>query len=318
MSNDEAGTGRTDRIVLAVCAAAFIGANLYLFWSGRFPEREGGLPDWTLTLGRITAAAITLAIFSFLYKDNPVFRAVENLFVGLGVGVTFHIYWFNYLKPNIYDRLVHPLFSPTATVQSGDYWLIIPVFLGVMTLTRMSRRLGWISRYPLGFLIGYGAGFAIQPTIHSLILRQVERTMVPAGMHWIGWATFGAIAVLAIFTAYYASAGGRQALVLEVACGAVAVAYVICRNTAALQDYPRVAQAFVAMDRLAIMVGVFTVLCYFFFSLEHKGALGVASRTGIMFLMVAFGASFGYTVMARESLLIGRLQFLLGEWLGLL
>jgi len=39
---------------------------------------------------------------------------------------------------------------------------------------------------------------------------------------------------------------------------------------------------------------------------------------GIVFLMVSFGASFGYTVMARESLLIDRFQFLLGDWLHLL
>ncbi len=44
----------------------------------------------------------------------------------------------------------------------------------------------------------------------------------------------------------------------------------------------------------------------------------MAWRLGIIFLMVAFGASFGYTVMTRKSLLIGRSQFLLGEWLELL
>jgi len=36
---------------------------------------------------------------------------------------------------------------------------------------------------------------------------------------------------------------------------------------------------------------------------------------GIWFLMVSFGASFGYTVMGRVSLLIGRVQFLIYEWL---
>jgi len=35
------------------------------------------------------------------------------------------------------------------------------------------------------------------------------------------------------------------------------------------------------------------------------------------FLMVSFGAGYGYTVMSRISLLIGRLQFLLYDWLGL-
>ena len=37
----------------------------------------------------------------------------------------------------------------------------------------------------------------------------------------------------------------------------------------------------------------------------------------MLMLIVAFGASFGFTVMGRLSLLIGRVQFLLFEWLKL-
>ena len=66
------------------------------------------------------------------------------------------------------------------------------------------------------------------------------------------------------------------------------------------------------------VVGVFATLVYFFFSKEHKGLLGGTAKLGIWFLMVAFGASFGYTVMARVSLLIGRLTFLLRDWLHLI
>jgi hypothetical protein len=40
------------------------------------------------------------------------------------------------------------------------------------------------------------------------------------------------------------------------------------------------------------------------------------SRVGLVFLMVGFGAGYGYTVMSRVSLLIGRFQFLLETWLG--
>ena len=40
-----------------------------------------------------------------------------------------------------------------------------------------------------------------------------------------------------------------------------------------------------------------------------------AAKLGILYLMVAFGASFGYTVMGRVSLLIGRITFLLRDWL---
>lgn len=66
------------------------------------------------------------------------------------------------------------------------------------------------------------------------------------------------------------------------------------------------------------MIGVFAVLTYFFFSKEHRGALGAVAKLGIWFLMVAFGASFGYTVMGRVSLLIGRMTFLLRDWLHII
>ena len=68
-------------------------------------------------------------------------------------------------------------------------------------------------------------------------------------------------------------------------------------------------------SNLVIVGGVLCGLIYFFFSKEHTGAFGKMSRVGIWVLMVAFGASFGYTVMARISLLIGRIEFLRG-WVG--
>jgi hypothetical protein len=64
-----------------------------------------------------------------------------------------------------------------------------------------------------------------------------------------------------------------------------------------------------------LIVGVVTALVYFYFSKEHKGVLGGTAKVGIWFLMVSFGASFGFTVMARVSLLIGRFEFLINDWI---
>src|ERR1043166_2967998 len=66
-----------------------------------------------------------------------------------------------------------------------------------------------------------------------------------------------------------------------------------------------------SLNTIIILVGVCSVLFYFFFSVEHTGPGKVVARTGILFLMIAFGAAFGYTVMARMSLLIGRLTDLI-------
>lgn len=69
---------------------------------------------------------------------------------------------------------------------------------------------------------------------------------------------------------------------------------------------------------LISFVGVICTIIYFFFSKERKKSTQFAAEIGIIFLMIGFGASFGYTVMARISLLIGRFQFLLKDWLGII
>jgi hypothetical protein len=71
------------------------------------------------------------------------------------------------------------------------------------------------------------------------------------------------------------------------------------------------------VSNVVIVGGVVCGLIYFYFSKEHTGAFGRASRAGIWVLMVAFGASFGYTVMARISLLIGRIEYL-RDWIFLI
>ena len=60
------------------------------------------------------------------------------------------------------------------------------------------------------------------------------------------------------------------------------------------------------INQIIILIGVLSGLIYFFFSKEHKGTIGKISKLGIYFLMIKFGASFGFAVMGRISLLIGR------------
>ena len=60
--------------------------------------------------------------------------------------------------------------------------------------------------------------------------------------------------------------------------------------------------------QLLIFIGAVAALIYFFFSKEHKGIFGGFATFGIWILMIGFGASFGFTVMARISLFINRMQ----------
>ena len=72
-----------------------------------------------------------------------------------------------------------------------------------------------------------------------------------------------------------------------------------------------------SFNNLVIVVGVITGLCYFYFSKEHTGWFGRLARVGIWSLMITFGAGFGYTVMGRVALLVGRMEFIFIDWLHL-
>lgn len=92
--------------------------------------------------------------------------------------------------------------------------------------------------------------------------------------------------------------------------------------TTIISLYPLTAEGtfdtFMFVQNLLLAIGVLTTLVYFFFSMEHKGVVGKTARVGIVFIMISFGATFGYTVMGRISLLIGRVTFLLKDWLHLI
>lgn len=108
---------------------------------------------------------------------------------------------------------------------------------------------------------------------------------------------------------------------LGVASGMVfySLANAVMPQVWAAVDRPIWSKGAVQVSNLISAVTLLTVLVYFFFSFEQKSrAVRGAAVTGRWLMMVAFGAMFGATVMARMSLLIGRLQFLLGDLLKVL
>lgn len=111
---------------------------------------------------------------------------------------------------------------------------------------------------------------------------------------------------LAIYVGYYVGINMVQKLQGEV----------LPQAAATMVDLSGGGNPTVAFNSIVMFVGVITVLMYFFFSVEHKGVFGKGGRIGIWFLMLGFGAAFGYTVMGRISLLIGRVNFLVVQWVG--
>jgi hypothetical protein len=227
-------------------------------------------PHLSHDIGTWVAVALTLSIFSFLYRDNPLYKLAEHLFVGVSAGYLIILSYWTVIDSNLVQPLrlaakgtgAHPENVGAFAAQQGDYrmWLVIPAVFGALLFTRLIPRIGWMSRLALALIIGVYAGIKTTGFAQGDFVAQVQASLQPLWKP--GDLAFGVNAI--VFT-----------------------------------------------------VGLITSLLFFFFSREHKGALGVASKVGVYFLMVGFGAGYGYTVMSRISLLIGRLQFLLGDWLGL-
>jgi hypothetical protein len=73
-----------------------------------------------------------------------------------------------------------------------------------------------------------------------------------------------------------------------------------------------------AAGNAILVLGTIAALAYFFFSRPHEGVLGKVAQGGVLIIMVGFGATFSYTIMSRVYVLIGCIQFLLRDWLGII
>ena len=58
-------------------------------------------------------------------------------------------------------------------------------------------------------------------------------------------------------------------------------------------------------------IGFFCAISYFILTREHTGVLSIPTRIGRYVLMLGLGAYFGNTVMFRETMLAGRIEYIL-------
>lgn len=122
-------------------------------------------------------AICTIAIYSFLWKENRLFRAFQNLYVGVSAGYAI------ILAVRIIQRQVwNPLTA------NGDYSVLVPTILGILLYARFSRKMAWMARYPMALLVGIGSALSMK-AIESDFVRQIQATLIP-------WNSFNNIVVV--------------------------------------------------------------------------------------------------------------------------
>ena len=230
---------------------------------------------------------LTLCIFSFLYKDNPFYKAAEHLYVGASAGYVAVISFWQQVQPNMFGRLwpsrvdvdddsifisvwyvIYEIFNfistgfgildrsifPEGGIKGFEeirFIYLIPFILGIFMILRLVPKLGWLARWAIAYIVGMAAGLRFYGYLNSNVLIQIKASAIDFTSDW------GTI-----------------------------------------------------VNGLIIFIGTISGLIYFFYSTEHKGVVGRLSRIGIYFLMIKFGASFGFAVMGRISLLIGQFNYL--------
>ena len=148
------------------------------------------------TVGLWVAAFFTLAIFSFLFGDNPFYKVAESVLVGVSAAYWMVIAFWDVLVPNLMGKLTPALVQAWAIpgltgaeAQPAPSY-IVPLILGVMLLWRLMPSGNWIARWPLAFIIGTTAGLRLVAFLHGDFLAQIRNSIVPVVVMGAGGADF--------------------------------------------------------------------------------------------------------------------------------
>lgn len=234
-------------------------------------------------LGAWIAVFLTLSIFSYLYRDNPFYRIAEHVFVGLSAGYWAAVYFWTQIQPNLFGRLWPRVEDPTALSGFQKAWY------------GLYQGLGFISSavFPAG---GIDKGHEQQLIyIIPLVLGIMMLLSVWSRLGW--FARWGICYVVGMAAGLRAYGFLNSNVIQQIKATAIPL----------IGDV----SPMVVFNGLIVLIGTITGLLYFYFSKEHTHWFGQVGKVGIYFLMISFGASFGFAVMGRISLLIGRFMDLI-------
>jgi hypothetical protein len=264
---------------------------------------------------------LTMCILSFLYGDNPFYKLAEHLFIGVSIGYIVVVQF----KNNFYVKLERGL----------DAWDLVPAVLVALLFVKLaSRKLAWLGRFPLAFVVALYAGQSITGLVGSDLGDQIKVASHSLRVEKVDLNTASAeqLAQLPGVTPSIATKLVSDRQLGDFASVDDALSRLQLspdeREDLAGERGPLVgldARAgvergeidwFGVASQILLLVSLLSALLYFYFSAAHRGAVGKVSRVGVWVLMIGFGASFGWTVQGRIALAIARAQEIRGTFMS--
>lgn len=137
--------------------------------------------NWDL-IGALAGGFCVLAIYSFLYKENPFYRFFEHLFIGVATGyglvmtITLFV-WPDWLKPTLGCDL-----EPWQRYNPWKLLMFLPALFGLGMYFMLSRKRNWIARLVIGAGLGISGGMAFQGFFATFLPTLVD-SFRPLAVH---------------------------------------------------------------------------------------------------------------------------------------
>lgn len=113
-------------------------------------------------IGLWISAILTIMITTLAWKDTPVSRTAEHIYLGVITANTIVMAWGNIDSIGIQK------------IMSGQIIYILPVILGIMAYARYSKENFWIYRYPIALVVGIGVGTAMSGLVGGSVIDQIR------------------------------------------------------------------------------------------------------------------------------------------------
>jgi hypothetical protein len=136
------------------------------------------------------AALLTLGMFSFLYRENPVYRFTEHLLVGVAAAYAVLVAFYTVFKPVVWPGIVRP------TDGASFIWTALFTALALLFLAPFVPKLGWLARIPSAIAVGYAAGQELPAAVQGRLYPQVLDTVTAFDGSRSAWSVINALIVV--------------------------------------------------------------------------------------------------------------------------
>ena len=116
-------------------------------------------------LSTIFGLLLTLMVFSYLWRDNPLFRMALYIFIGVSSGYAATVVWHHILVPKLFE----PLQDPNQLML-----LVIPLILSFSLFAKLSPRISWVGNFAMAVLVGVGAAAALGGALLGTLIPQAQ------------------------------------------------------------------------------------------------------------------------------------------------